>query len=124
MGFQPRFPRGVLLGPPAVLAPINLDNQPRCETREVDNIRSQGSLSPEAPSLELAFPQSGPEPPLGIGRILTKRTGDRSGHERGSVLALNAGSPHPDPPPRGGREDPERMSTHSRPPRRESKGWG
>jgi len=82
-----------------VLAAVHFDDESRGETDEVGNVGAEGHLPPKAVAIGLLAAQSRPELLFGLGRIAAQLARDANGHDSIS----GSGTPHPNPPPQGGR---------------------
>jgi hypothetical protein len=102
-GFEPGGADVVSRFRSGVLAAVDLDDQLRLRTEEIDDLAADRLLAAEAPAMELLAAQTRPEAELGVGGGLPEAAGAVGGH-RARVSGIGAGGyPPPLPPPQGGR---------------------
>ena len=69
-------PLGVILGFPAMLASIDLNDQPSVDTNEIEGVAEQRNLPAELEPIETAVAQQRPEDVFGLGGLPPKPSGE------------------------------------------------
>src|SRR5437899_4407147 len=102
----------ILLDLLCMLPPIHLQNQPAFEADEIRDESSKRNLAAELEATHLSAAQFLPDESLGVSHVLAEFASTFAGHKSVSVLGcprkpwqlVVVPTPHPNPPPQGGRE--------------------
>ena len=109
-GFEPVGAQRTVLG---MLPAIDLDDQLRLRTEEVDDIGTDRLLATEPGSVDLLAAQMGPQSPFGIGGVGAEMPGERGGHSQ--MLPAFYRPEHPPPQPSPSRGEGVRKSSSRAP---------
>ena len=85
-----------------VLTAVELNNQPSLKTNEIHDVFVNRKLAPKAVAADLFSAQLGPEPRFSFGEVLSEFSGFIAEHFL-FTKKYTPLSPHPNPPPQGGR---------------------